>query len=83
LSKLLPLPSWARTPEFKVHINKARLALHSGLIDLFLDGLGGWHFDQILGRIDDAVHNRTQQKAILYSSVNLIFMASNIGLLVE
>lgn len=67
--KLLPLPSWASAPEYLAHIQRAKVELHEGFTDLFLAKMGGWHLDQLLGRMDDAVNGRSAQKTMLYSAV--------------
>ncbi|KAF7634415.1 hypothetical protein Mgra_00006170 [Meloidogyne graminicola] len=68
--KELPLPSWANDSEYLKEKRKKHLSLHTGLIDLFLDSIGGWHFDQILGRMDDFVKKRDSLKSVFYSAVN-------------
>ncbi|KAL3077338.1 hypothetical protein niasHS_013327 [Heterodera schachtii] len=68
LSAFLPLPQWASSDAYIDKIVQKRLELHEQLIDLFLDPLGGWHFDQLIGRMDDVVNNRTQQKSAFYSA---------------
>nr|CAD2134751.1 unnamed protein product [Meloidogyne enterolobii] len=68
LPQLLPLPAWANSSKYLEERRKKHLSLHIGLIDLFLESMGGWHFDQILGRMDDAVGKRNDQKSMLYSA---------------
>lgn len=73
--KLLPLPSWASAPEYLAHIQRAKVELHEGFTDLFLAKMGGWHLDQLLGRMDDAVNGRSAQKTMLYSAHDTNFLA--------
>jgi hypothetical protein len=74
LPKLLPLPEWALQPEYLAHIKRTRLALHEGLIDTFLAGMGGWHLDQVVGRMEDAMARRNEQRAVLYSAHDTNFL---------
>jgi len=64
------LPAWANSSKYLEERRKKHLSLHIGLIDLFLENMGGWHFDQILGRMDDAVGKRNDQESMLYSAVS-------------
>uniref|UniRef100_A0A1I8BIX5 Prostatic acid phosphatase n=1 Tax=Meloidogyne hapla TaxID=6305 RepID=A0A1I8BIX5_MELHA len=78
----LPLPSWASNSEYLEERRKKHLSLHIGLIDLFLESMGGWHFDQILGRMDDAVGKRNNQKSVLYSAhdTNILTIGRFLGI---
>lgn len=67
LNTLLPLPEWAQGSSFMAKIKVLQIGVHSHLVDLFLDSLGGWHFDQIVSRMDEFANNRTKQKIIFYA----------------
>ncbi|KAI1718749.1 histidine phosphatase superfamily (branch 2) domain-containing protein [Ditylenchus destructor] len=67
LKELLPLPKWAKSPEFMEEVINVQNDLHRRFIDLFLDSIGGWHFDQLLGRMDESVDCRTKHKMVFYS----------------
>uniref|UniRef100_A0A914HV89 Acid phosphatase n=1 Tax=Globodera rostochiensis TaxID=31243 RepID=A0A914HV89_GLORO len=68
LFAFLPLPKWASSDAYIAKMVEERLQLHQQLIDIFLEPIGGWHFDQLIGRMDDAANNRSRQKAAFYSA---------------
>uniref|UniRef100_A0A914KN51 Uncharacterized protein n=1 Tax=Meloidogyne incognita TaxID=6306 RepID=A0A914KN51_MELIC len=82
LPQLLPLPAWANSSKYLEERRKKHLSLHIGLIDLFLENMGGWHFDQILGRMDDAVGKRNDQESMLYSAhdTNILTIGRFLGI---
>lgn len=66
---LLPPPVWARDPHFLESITTWSNYIHVALIDLLNEKVGGWHFDQIVGKMEEIVRNETNKKFILYSGV--------------
>uniref|UniRef100_A0A915ER48 Uncharacterized protein n=1 Tax=Ditylenchus dipsaci TaxID=166011 RepID=A0A915ER48_9BILA len=68
LDYLLPLPTWyASSGQLISEIDKMQDDLHTKFIDAFVDSIGGWHYDQILGKMDDSINNRTKHKIVFYS----------------
>ncbi|KAH7714075.1 Protein ACP-5 [Aphelenchoides avenae] len=67
LGDILPLPKWANNTKFLDKIENLQNSVHGKFIDLFNEDVGGWHFDQLVSRMDEAINNRTKHKAILYS----------------
>uniref|UniRef100_A0A914PIZ6 Acid phosphatase n=1 Tax=Panagrolaimus davidi TaxID=227884 RepID=A0A914PIZ6_9BILA len=72
---LLPPPIWARNASFLKAIKKWGNLLHTKLIDLINDKVGGWHFDLIIGKMEEIVRNQTNKKFILYSGHDTNIMA--------
>uniref|UniRef100_A0A914YPC1 Uncharacterized protein n=1 Tax=Panagrolaimus superbus TaxID=310955 RepID=A0A914YPC1_9BILA len=72
---LLPPPIWARNPRFLESIKNWSNLLHINLIDLINDKVGGWHFDLMIGKMEEIVRNQTNKKFILYSGHDTNIMA--------
>ena len=43
------------------------------MIDLLEDRSGAWHFDLIVGKIEDYIRNFNKQKFAIFSGVSLLY----------
>lgn len=64
----LPLPDWARNVTMNKIFSEKKRALHSELIDIFLDEIGGWIMNLIVGSIEDSVNGNSKHKLLLYAA---------------